>query len=199
MRHLGVVGEDSSGYLPLLVRLRPCSFRVASPVDGVSLFKEPQSRSALALALSFSFSRSVMFTGPAPVRLDILPPQLPSSFALGPVEDMATGFRVNRPGSMTPLTGRGAERPITLSVLDLAGRGRLRYWMLFRAFGARKLCSLLASKLFFRPEGAPPPPTGFMGMPDDLGVFPTVEEPLEMAAPPAVITAAVPVADGGFL
>lgn len=153
---------------------------------------------ALALARSFSFSRSVWFTGPELVRLVILAPQLLISLTLGPVEAIGTGFRLNRPVSMVPLTGREAGRPITLSVLDLAGRGRLRYWMLFRAFGPRKLCSLLASKLFFRPVGAPPP-TGFTGMPDDLGVFPTVAEPLEIVVPPAVITVAVPVAVGGFL
>lgn len=202
MRHLGVVGEDSSGYLLLLVRLRPCSFIADSPVDWVSSpFREPQSMSAptaLALALSFSFSRSVWFTGPVLVRLALLLLQLLGSLTLGPVDAMGTGFRLNRLGSMVPLTSRGAGRPITLSVLDLAGRGRLRYCMLFRAFGPRKLCSLLASKLFFRPEGVPPP-TGFTGIPDDLGVFPTVAEPLEMVAPPAVITVAVPVAVGGFL
>lgn len=153
---------------------------------------------ALALARSFSFSLSVWLTGPELVRLAILPLQLPGSLTLSPAEAMGTGFRLNRLGSMVPLTGRGAGRPITLSVLDLAGRGRLRYWMLFRAFGPRKLCSLLASKLFFRPDGAPPTP-GFTGMPDDLGVFPTVAEPVEMVAPPAVITVAVPVAVDGFL
>ncbi|TNN76400.1 hypothetical protein EYF80_013265 [Liparis tanakae] len=172
---------------------RPCSFMVDSPpVD--SPFREPQSRSALALALSFSFSRSVMFTGPALARLDILQP--PGSLIRGgPADDVGTGFRVNRPGSM----GRAAERPITLNVLDLAGRGRLRYWMLLRAIGPRKLCSLLASKLFFRPPEGAAPPAGFMGMPEDLGSLPTVAEPLEMVAPPAVITVAVPVAVGGLL
>lgn len=33
-RNLGVVGDDRSGYLPLLVRLRPCSFTADSPVDS---------------------------------------------------------------------------------------------------------------------------------------------------------------------
>lgn len=199
---LGVVGDDSSGYLLLLVRLRPCSLTADTSVDWLSSpFREPQSMSAptaLALARSFSFSRSVWFTGPVLVRLAILLLQLLGSLTRGPVEAMGTGFKLNRLGSMVPLTGRGTGRPITLSVLDLAGRGKLRYWMLFRAFGPRKLCSLLASKLFFRPDGTPPP-TGFTGMPDDLGVFPTVAEPLEMVVPPAVITVAVPVAVGGFL
>lgn len=199
-----MVGDDSSGYLLLLVRLRPCSFTEDSPVDSdgaCSPFSEAQSMSAttaLALALSFSFSRSVWFTGPVLVRLVILMLELLGSLTLGPEEVMGTGFKDSRLESIVLLTGRVVGRPITLSVLDLAGRGRLRYWMLFRAFGPRKLCSLLASKLFFLPEGIPPP-TGFTGMPDDLGVFPTVAEPLEMVAPPAVMTVAVPVAVGGFL
>lgn len=68
--------------------------------------------------------------------------------------------------------------------------------MLPRAFGARNPFSpLLASRLFFR---LPPPGTGLVGMPEDLGVLPTVADPLEMVAPPAVITVAVPVV-GVFL
>lgn len=196
------MGDDSSGYLLLLVRFRPWSLTAESPVDwGSSPFRAPQSTSAptaFALALSFSFSRSVWLTGLLLVRLDILLLHKPGSLTLRPAEAMDTGFRLSRLGSMVPLAGRAAGRPITLSVLDLAGRGKLRYWMLLRALGPRKLCSLLASKLFFRPGGVPPP-TGFTGIPDDLGVFPTVAEPLEMVAPPAVITVAVPVAVGGFL
>lgn len=200
MRDLGVVGEDSSGYLLLLVRLRPCSFTVGSPAHSdwlSSPFREPQS-TALALARSFSFSLSVWFTGPVLVLLIILPLQLLDSLILGPVEAMGTGFKLNRVGSMVPLVGRAAGRPITLRALDLAGRGRLRYWMLFRAFGPRKPCSLLASKLFFLPKLVPPP-TGLTGMPDDLGVFPTVAELPGIWAPPAVITEAVPVAVDIFL
>lgn len=130
-RDLGVVGDDSSGYLLLLVRLRPCSFTADSPADLdwlSSPFRDAQSMSAptaFALALSFSFSLSVWFTGPILVRLVILLLQLLGSLTLGPV--MGTGFKLNKLESIVLLTGRFAGRPITLSVLDLAGRGKLRY------------------------------------------------------------------------
>lgn len=133
MRDLGVVGDDSSGYLLLLVRLRPCSFTEASPAasDVMSTpLREAQSMSAptaLALALSFSFSLSVWFTGPEHVRLVSLLPQPLGSLTLGTDEAMGTGFNINRLESIVLLTGRDVGRPITLSVLDLAGRGRLRY------------------------------------------------------------------------
>lgn len=91
---------------------------------------------------------------------------------------------------MLLLTGRGPLRPpVTLMELDLAGRGRLRYWMLVRAPGAMKPGSpaLETSKLVFLPL------TGLTGMLEVFWILPRVAEP------PACITVAVPVAGGGFL
>lgn len=91
---------------------------------------------------------------------------------------------------MLLLTGRGPARPpVTLMELDLAGRGRLRYWMLERAPGARKPGSapLGTSRLVLRPFA------GLTGMPEVFWALPSVAEP------PACTTVAVPVAGGGFL
>lgn len=99
-------------------------------------------------------------------------------------------FVLSRLGSMLLLTGRGPARPpVTLMELDLAGRGRLRYWMLERAPGARNPGSgpLDTSRLVLRPF------TGFTGMPEDFWIL------LSVAEPPVCMTVAVPVAGGGFL
>lgn len=96
----------------------------------------------------------------------------------------------SRLGSMLLLTGRGPARPpVTLMELDLAGRGRLRYWMAERAPGARNPGSGLldTSRLVLRPF------TGFTGMPEAFWSLPSV------ADPPVCMTVAVPVAGGGFL
>lgn len=151
-----------------------------------------------ALALAFSFSRSVWLTGIFPPRLArpaLFP--LPGSLSLdgGGMEEV---FTLRVPMSIVLLTGRPPGRaPTSDSALDLAGRGRLRYWMLLRALGDRKPCSEFdTSRLVF----LPPPTAGLMpGMPEDLGILPTVAEPPEMAVPPAVITVAVPVVGMGFL
>lgn len=91
---------------------------------------------------------------------------------------------------MLLLTGRGPLRPpVTLIELDLAGLGRLRYWMLDLAPGARNPGSALldTSKLVLRPF------TGLTGMPEDFWIL------LSVAEPPVCMTVAVPVAGGGFL
>lgn len=150
------------------------------------LFKEMLSASkATALALAFSFSLSVWLTGAGVARP---PATLEGSFSLEGVSPPCLVLR--RLGSMLLLTGRGPPLPpVTLMELDLAGRGRLRYWMLERAPGARKPGSALldTSRLVLRPL------TGFTGMPEDFWIL------LRVAEPPVCMTVAVPVAGGGFL
>lgn len=151
-----------------------------------TLFREMLSESrATALALAFSFSRSVWLTGAGAVRVLAT---LEGSFSLEGVR--APCLVLRRLGSMLLLTGRGPPRPpVTLIELDLAGRGRLRYWMLERAPGARNPGSALldTSKLVLRPF------TGLTGMPEDFWIL------LRVAEPPVCMTVAVPVAGGGFL
>lgn len=149
------------------------------------LFGEVLSASrATALALAFSFSRSVWLTGAGALRP---PATLEGSFSLEGASPAC--LVLSRLGSMLLLTGRGPPRPpVTLMELDLAGRGRLRYWMVARAPGARNPGSALVdtSRLVLRPL------TGFTGMPEDFWIL------LSVAEPPACMTVAVPVV-GGFL
>lgn len=151
-----------------------------------TLFREMLSGSrATALALAFSFSRSVWLTGAGAARP---PAALEGSFSLEGVRTPCLVLR--RLGSMLLLTGRGPPRPpVTVMELDLAGRGRLRYWMVERAPGARKPGSALVdtSRLVLRPF------TGLTGIPEDFWTLPSVAEP------PVCTTVAVPVAGGGFL
>lgn len=141
--------------------------------------------SATALALAFSFSRSVWLTGAgAPRPAPILDGSLSRD------TEMLPCLVLSRLGSMLLLTGRVAPRPpVTLMELDLAGRGRLRYWMLERAPGARNpgSAALETSRLVFLPL------TGLTGMPELFWILPSVAEP------PACMTVAVPVAGAGFL
>lgn len=151
----------------------------------LTLFGEVLSASrATALALAFSFSRSVWLTGAGVLRPAAT---LEGSFSLEGASP--TCLVLSRLGSMLLLTGRGPPRPpVTLMELDLAGRGRLRYWMVARAPGARNPGSTLldTSRLVLRPLA------GFTGMPEDFWTL------LSVAEPPVCMTVAVPVA-GGFL
>lgn len=152
-----------------------------------TLFRDrPSGPSASALAFAFSFSRSVWLTG-AGAGAARPPATLEGSFSREGARP--AGLPPRRLGSML-LTGRGPPRPpVTLMELDLAGRGRLRYWMLERAPGARNPGSALldTSRLVLRPFA------GFTGMPEDFWALPSVAEP------PVCTTVAVPVAGGGFL
>lgn len=151
----------------------------------LTLFGEVLSASrTTALALAFSFSRSVWLTGAGVLRPAAT---LEGSFSLEGASP--TCLVLSRLGSMLLLTGRGPPRPpVTLMELDLAGRGRLRYWMVARAPGAKNPGSTLldTSRLVLRPLA------GFTGMPEDFWTL------LSVAEPPVCMTVAVPVA-GGFL
>lgn len=108
--------------------------------------------------------------------------------------------------STVVLSGRAELGRVSVKVFVLAGRGKERYWSDVLAFGERKpLWSLLdTSRLVLRP---PPPPAaaGLTGIPDVLGVFPIVAEPLGMVLPPVLITVGIVplfelvVVVGGFL
>lgn len=197
--YLCVLGDGRSMPLPLLGGLSPCTFPPFS--DGVwaglpFIDPPPHSESettALALALSFSFSLSVWLTGlgmPRPPGLLSPVPEPcpePGSLSLEPCDAATEGLMSPEPVSMVVLTGRAELGRVKVRVLVFAGRGRERYCRDVLAFGDRKpLWSLLeTSRLVFRP---PPPAPGFTGIPDVLGIFPTVAEPLGMPLLTALVT-----------
>lgn len=201
-----MLGEGMSEHLPLLGGLRPCSFPPFS--EGVCAglaFTEPLPHSesdttALALALSFSFSRSVWLTGPglgiprpAPL-LEPVPEPSPEagSLSLEPWGAVEEGFTGAEPASMVVLIGRAELGRVRVNALVLAGRGKDRYWRDVLAFGDRKpLWSVFGtSRLVLRPL-PPPPAPGLTGIPDVLGIFPTVAEPQGMELPPVLITVGI--------
>ncbi len=205
--HLWELGEGSSEYLLRLDGCRsPSSLEGGSSVlcvgVNVPFFSGPppphSESDTTALALAFSFSRSVWLTGAHPpvlARWELF--TLPGSFSL---DGAGTVFRPCRPASMLLLMGRAPVRPpVKLKVLDLAGLGRLRYCMLLRAFGAKKLWSQFdTSRLVLRPPPTPPA-EGFTGIPEVLGVLLTITECSETVFPLVVSTVAVPIVGTVFL
>lgn len=118
----------------------------------------------------------------------------PGSLSLEPWGAAAEGgFADVEPASMVVLIGRAELGRVRVSALVLAGRGKDRYWRDVLAFGDRKpLWSVFkTSRLVLRPP-PPPPAPGLTGIPDILGVFPTVAEPQGMPLPPAFATGGAP-------
>lgn len=211
-----MLGEGMSEHLPMLGGRRPCSFPPFS--EGVcaglafaeSLAHSESDTTALALALSFSFSRSVWLTGPrlgiprAAPLLEPVPADRPEAGSLslelrGAAEE---GFTGAKPASTVVLIGRAELGRVRVKALVFAGRGKDRYWRDVLAFGDRNplWSGFGTSRLVLRP--APPPPApGLTGIPDILGVFPTVAEPQGMELPPGMLTLLVLllVAVPGFL
>lgn len=105
---------------------------------------------------------------------------------------MREGFTDAVPASMVVLIGRAELGRVSVNALVFAGRGKDRYWRDVLAFGDRKpLWSAFGtSRLVLRPP-LPPPAPGLTGIPDVLGVFPTVAEPQGMELPPVLITAGI--------
>lgn len=216
-----MLGEGMSEHLPLLGGLRACSFPPFS--EGVCAglaFTEPLPHSesdttALALALSFSFSLSVRLTGmglgiprPTPL-LEAVPEPSPEagSLSLEPWGAVEEGFTWAEPASMVVLIGRAELGRVRVNVLVFAGRGKDRYWRDVLAVGDRKplWSEFGTSRLVLRPP-LPLPAPGLTGIPDVLGVFPTVAEPQGMEPPPvpnavgiATVLAPLLVAVLGFL
>lgn len=74
---------------------------------------------------------------------------------------------------------RPATRVVPMLLLERLGRGRLRYWRVVRALGGRYPSSTLVCLPTRRDETKPV----------DLGIFPSVAEPLVSTAPLEVIVA----------
>ena len=205
--YLCVLGEGRSMPLLLLGGLSPCTFPPFS--DGVWAglpFRDPPPHSesdttALALALSFSFSLSVWLTGLGlsiprpPALLNPVPEPCPEvgSLSLELWGAVVEGFISPEPASMVVLMGRAELGRVRVRVLVFAGRGRDRYWRDVLAFGDRNpLWSLFeTSRLVFRPPPLLLPAPGLTGIPEVLGIFPTVAETQGIALPPVLVTVGV--------
>lgn len=165
--YLRRVGEDISEYFP------PACLPAWHWVGTSVWVAVPALSTWLSTSENIPFSLSVWFVTPTrDLRL----------LGLGSVAVPL----LQRLASRVVILERFDERAAALPLLPRLGLGKLRYWRVVRAFGGKYPSSTLACRLESRlPEKAM-----------DLGIFPTVAEPLVTMAPLAVMVAMVP---KGFL